>query len=110
MLEKNKREIWEVFKSEYEEVFLYPVHGEKYDQYDEGGLSISKNLKLGAYVLRRHADGKYAAFNLNYTEMKHVEFRKLLFRNDLTEVFILKYPEVAKDFGMLEPDVLFMPN
>lgn len=93
-----------------EDASLYLVHGNHYDEYDEDNAPYSEEVRL-AFIIRRHADGKFAAFNMDFTEMTHAEFRILLRRVDLTEVFILKYSDVAECFGMIsKPVVLFMPN
>lgn len=80
--------------------------------YDENDAPNPEEEELA--FIRKNYKGIYTAFNLNHEQMTNGEFRILLQKKDLTSVFIQKYPEVAKDFGMKsesEPDeVLFMPN
>lgn len=110
---EERREIWVlVFVPNKEDAHLYLVHGNHYDEYDEDNAPYSEEVRL-AFIIRRHADGKFAAFNLDFTQMTHAEFRILLRRVDHTQVFIDNYPDVAEDFGMIsisKPVVLFMPN
>ena len=113
MVREERREIWQLtIVRGKEDARLYLVHGIHYDEYDEDNAPYSEEVKL-AFIIRRHADGKFAAFNLDFTEMTNAEFRILLRREDHTHVFIDTYPDVAEDFGMISKSnhvALFMPN
>ena len=76
-----------------EEVYLHRLIGQ-----DENDGPNPKEKEL-AFV-RKNRDGSYTALNPKMGEMTNADFRILLQGKDLTEVFKLKYPEVAEHFGM----------
>ena len=89
-----------------EEVYLRRLIGQLYDEND----APDPEEEELAFV-HKNCIGIYTAFKLNFEQMTNKEFRILLRREDLTEVFILKYSDVAECFGMKsKPVVLFMPN
>jgi hypothetical protein len=80
--------------------------------YDENDAPNPEEEELA--FIRKNYKGIYTAFNLNHEQMTNGEFRILLRKKDLTDLFRVKYPEVAEDFGMKKSEsqhvVLFMPN